>query len=216
MSEEDLSLRIVGVDSGDETEGGRSIELRTTRGTIPLIVHAAESPGRAILCISGAIGGFDGPAKLYVRLGSEMPRRGVSVVRLNYRLPNQLGECVLDTMAGLTFLKGMQYGNAALIGHSFGGAVAINAGTLAPTVKTVIAISSQLAGAHVVGELAPRPLLLLHGTADTILPDQTSRMLFEHAHEPRTLKLFPGADHRLSQVGDELFATVRDWLLNRL
>jgi pimeloyl-ACP methyl ester carboxylesterase len=91
------------------------------------------------------------------------------VVRLNYRMPNEFGECVLDTMAGLTFLKAVQYERVALIGHSFGGAVAINAGTLAPIVTTVTAVSSQLFGAHVVGELAPRPLLLLHGTADTIL-----------------------------------------------
>ena len=51
------------------------------RGEIPIIVHAAETAGRAMLCISGAIGGFDGPAKLYVRLGSDLPPRGITVVR---------------------------------------------------------------------------------------------------------------------------------------
>jgi alpha/beta superfamily hydrolase len=216
MSEEGISLRIIGVNSGDEIAGLRRVELNTTRGTIPIILHSATSPGRAILCISGAIGGFDGPAKLYERLGREMPRAEISVARLNYRAPNQFGECVLDTLAGLNFLKRMQCERAAIIGHSFGGAVAINAGTLAPTVTTVVAISSQLAGAHVVGDLAPRPLLLLHGTADTILPHACSEMIFERASEPKTLKLFPGADHRLSHSGDELFHTVRDWLLSNI
>jgi pimeloyl-ACP methyl ester carboxylesterase len=216
MSEEGISLRIIGVNSGDEIAGLRRVELNTTRGTIPIILHSATSPSRAILCISGAIGGFDGPTKLYERLGREMPRAEISVARLNYRVPNQFGECVLDTLAGLNFLKRMQCERAAIIGHSFGGAVAINAGTLAPTVTTVVAISSQLAGAHVVGDLAPRPLLLLHGTADAVLPHACSEMIFERASEPKTLKLFPGADHRLSHSGDELFHTVRDWLLSHI
>jgi len=44
-----------------------------------------------------------------LRLGQELPALGITVVRLNYRMPNEFGECVLDTMAGLTFLKAMQY-----------------------------------------------------------------------------------------------------------
>jgi alpha/beta superfamily hydrolase len=216
MTGDDINLRITGVDPGDEIAGAHRLQLRTTRGYIPIIVHAAETPGRAVLCISGAIGGYDGPGMLYARLGMELPRLGITVARLNYRMPNEFGECVLDTIAGLTFLKGLQYERAALIGHSFGGAVAINAGTLAPMVTTVVAISSQLAGAHVIAELAPRPLLLLHGTADTILSHECSQALYERAQEPRTLKLFPGVDHRFTQAGDELLETVRDWLLGRV
>jgi pimeloyl-ACP methyl ester carboxylesterase len=216
MSDDGLSLRIIDVEPGDEVAGARRLKLRTTRGEIPLIVHAAANPGRAVLCISGAIGGFDGPGMLYVRLGQDLPPLGITLVRLNYRMPNEFGECVLDTMAGLTFLKGMQYERAALIGHSFGGAVAINAGTLAPMVTTVIAVSSQLYGAHVVAELAPRPLLLLHGTADRILPHECSERLYQSAREPRTLKLFPAVGHRFTEAADELLETVRDWLVERL
>jgi uncharacterized protein len=80
-------------------------------------------------------------------------------------------------------------------------------------VSTVVAISSQLAGAHVVGELAPRPLLLIHGTADAILSHESSQALYERARDPRTLKLMPGADHRFGAHGDELLETVRAWLL---
>ena len=64
MSDDEVSLRIVGVAQGDEIAGARQLKLRTTRGEIPIIVHAAETAGGAMLCISGAIGGFDGPAKL--------------------------------------------------------------------------------------------------------------------------------------------------------
>jgi alpha/beta superfamily hydrolase len=216
LGDDEINLRILGVEPGEEIAGARRLELRTTRGDIPLILHGTETPGRVALCICGAIGGYDGPAMLYPRMGLALPRLGIGVARLNYRMPNDFGECVVDTMAGLTFLKGVGYGRAALVGHSFGGAVAINAGTLSPAVASVVAISSQLAGAHVVGDLAPRPLLLLHGTADTILSHECSQVLFERAREPKTLKLFDGADHPFTRAGDELYQTVRDWLLSRL
>jgi alpha/beta superfamily hydrolase len=216
MSEDALEMRILGVDPEDEIAGARKLHLRTTRGVIPLIMHAAKNASRAVLCVSGAIGGFDGPAMLYARLGLIFPRLGLAVARMNYREPNQFDECLLDTLAALTFLKGMKHERAALIGHSFGGAVAINAGTISPVATTVVAVSSQLAGAQMVGELAPKPLLLIHGTADTVLPDQCSRMLYERAGEPRMLKLFEGADHRLNGRGDELLTLVQEWIESRI
>jgi alpha-beta hydrolase superfamily lysophospholipase len=216
MSDEGINLRITGVEPGVEVAGARWITIQTTRGPIPMILHAAAEPGRAALCVSGAIGGYDGPATLYARLGLDLPKRGISIARINYRLPNEFGECVLDTLAALSFLRGTGYPRAALLGHSFGGAVAINAGTLAPNVTTVVAISSQLAGAHTVGELAPKPLLLIHGTADTILSHQCSEMLYERAGEPKTMKLYPGAGHILVEVGDELTELVSEWLLEKV
>jgi fermentation-respiration switch protein FrsA (DUF1100 family) len=151
---------------------------------------------------------------LYPRLGRELPSAGIAIARIDYRTPNEFSECMLDALAGLSFLRAIHHERAALIGHSFGGAVAINAGTLAPTVTTVVALSSQLAGAHVVAELAPRPLLLVHGTADTILPHESSEAIYERAREPNTLRLLAGADHRFTGFGDELYQTVSGWLLD--
>jgi alpha-beta hydrolase superfamily lysophospholipase len=210
-----INLRIVGVEPGAQVAGARWLTIHTSRGSIPMILHPAQEPGRAVLCVSGASGGYDGPAALYARLGLDLPKLGVSIARMDYREPNEFGECVVDAMAALAFLKGTGYSRAALIGHSFGGAVAINAGTLSPQVSTVIAISSQLAGGHVVADLAPKPLLLIHGNADTILSHECSEMLFERAGEPKTLKLFPGAGHGLIEAGDEMTALVEDWILNK-
>ena len=216
MTDDNLDLRILGVDPGEEIAGARKITIRTSRGAIPVVMHAAESASRAVVYICGAIGGFDGPAMLYPRLGLELPRKGITVARVNYRAPNDFNECLLDTLAALTFLKGTGHGRAAIIGHSFGGAVAINSGTLSPVATAVIAISSQLAGAHVVGDLAPKPLLLIHGTADDILPARSSELIYERAGEPKRLMLFEGADHRMSGKGEELFALVDEWLATRL
>ena len=74
------------------------------RGEIPIIVHAAETAGRAMLCISGAIGGFDGPAKLYVRLGSDLPPRGITVVRFNYPVPSEFANAYHLRRAARNFI----------------------------------------------------------------------------------------------------------------
>jgi alpha-beta hydrolase superfamily lysophospholipase len=181
-----------------------------------LILHSSAEKGRAALCVSGAIGGFDGPSMLFPRLGLEMPGRGLTIARLDYRVPNEFGECLVDAMAALTFLGGIGHQRVALIGHSFGGAVAINAGTLSPVVATVIALSSQLAGAHVAGELAPKPLLLIHGGADTILSHQSSQALYDRAGEPKTIRILPGVGHGLAEAQDEVFDLVSDWLTRKV
>jgi dienelactone hydrolase len=216
MVDEELTLKILGVEPGDEIAGARKVTIATTRGAIPLMLHSAPEKGRAALCVSGAIGGFDGPAMLYPRLGLEMPRRGLTIARLDYRAANEFGECLVDAMAALTFLRGIGMERAALIGHSFGGADAINAGTLSSIVTTVIALSSQLAGAHVAGELAPKPLLLIHGGADTILSHESSQAIYDRAGEPRTIRILPGVGHGLAEARDEVFNLVSDWLSQKV
>lgn len=47
----------------------------------------------------------------------------------------------------------------------------------------------------VVDQIAPRPLLLIHGTADTVIPHEHSEWLYEAAGEPKELWLFEGAVH---------------------
>jgi fermentation-respiration switch protein FrsA (DUF1100 family) len=67
-----------------------------------------------------------------------------------------------------------------------------------------------------VADLKPKPLLLIHGTADNILSHQSSELIYGRAQEPKRLMLFEGADHRMSGKGDELFALVEEWLVTRI
>lgn len=46
-----------------------------------------------------------------------------------------------------------------------------------------------------VGLIAPRPLLLIHGEADTITDPRDSRALYDAAGEPKELWLVPGVQH---------------------
>lgn len=53
----------------------------------------------------------------------------------------------------------------------------------------------DVAPLRVIGQLAGRPLLLIHGTDDDMIPVSHARRLYDAAHEPKELWLAPGANH---------------------
>jgi alpha-beta hydrolase superfamily lysophospholipase len=66
---------------------------------------------------------------------------------------------------------------------------------------------------EVVGNIAPRPLLLLHPASDSVTPTEQSIDLFAHAGQPTDLHLFADVDHFLfSDDNPMVQAVVRDWL----
>ena len=131
-----------------------------------------------MIYVGGALGGFDGPAGgLYPKLAHELSRPGgMTGLRLHYRQPGEFEECVLDVLGGVSFLRGVGAQRVVLVGHSFGAAVVIKAGELSDAVAGVAALSPQLYGTRMVERLAPRPLLLVHGTADQILNAEASNL----------------------------------------
>ncbi len=123
--------------------------------------------------------------------------------------------CVLDTLAGVSFLEGIDLalpGHIALVGHSFGGAVVITAAALHPGVSAVAAMSSQTYGTEMVSRLAEKPLLLIHGEDDEVLPANCSRNIHGRAVGPKELILYPGCRHGLDQCRDELDRDLTAWL----
>jgi fermentation-respiration switch protein FrsA (DUF1100 family) len=66
---------------------------------------------------------------------------------------------------------------------------------------------------HVAG-VSPRPLLLVHGGRDDVVPVSHARRLYEMAQEPKQLIIIDGAGHRLRQDG-RATAAVQDWLKSR-
>jgi dipeptidyl aminopeptidase/acylaminoacyl peptidase len=67
---------------------------------------------------------------------------------------------------------------------------------------------------HIAG-IAPRPLLLLHGSGDELVPVSHVRRLYEKAREPKKLVIIDGAGHRLRQ-DDRAISVVLDWLKSRI
>jgi dienelactone hydrolase len=158
------------------------------------------------------MGGFEGPANdLYGRLADRVRPR-LSGLRLHYRQPGEFEECVLDVLAGVSFLRGMgATGGIALVGHSFGGAVVIKAGELADAVAGVAALSPQLHGTRTVDRLG-KPLLLVHGMRDGILDHAASEDIHARALEPKRLVLYAEADHMLSQSATSVEELLASWL----
>jgi len=62
-----------------------------------------------------------------------------------------------------------------------------------------------------VTEIAPRPLLLVHGNKDELVDVGHAYRLYARAGEPKQVIIFDGAGHRLRQ-NDRAMAIIIDWL----
>ena len=62
-----------------------------------------------------------------------------------------------------------------------------------------------------VDKISPRPLLLVHGDADEVVPLEHAHKLYQKAKEPKELAIIPGAKHKL-RLEEAAMATVLDWL----
>jgi len=66
---------------------------------------------------------------------------------------------------------------------------------------------------EVVGNIAPRPLLLLHSASDSVTPTEQSIEMFRRAGQPAELHLLSGVDHFMfSETSDRVWRIMRDWL----
>ena len=201
-----LSIRNVQARPG-ELPGELELEIETTRGRLAGTLHPREGKTGCAVYLGGAgEGGTEGPADgVYLRLSRELVGRGVTSLRIGYREPGEFTECVLDALAACSFLKGIGAERAVLVGHSFGGAVAIKAGELAPLASAVAALSSQRHGTQEVERLG-KPLLLIHGSADRVLPPEASEDIHRRARAPKRLEILEGGAHGLREVAAEVHA----------
>lgn len=212
-----LSLELRGVDQGPVVDGVEHLHLQTDAGLISCRYHEAAEGDAAVVWLSGAGGGLEGPAHgLYPRLAGRLVGEGISSLRFDYRHPTFIETCVLDTLLSIVYLGTRGRRRIALVGHSFGGAVAITAGVLSDAVSAVAALSSQTYGTESVAELSPRPLLLIHGADDEVLPDVCARDLYQRASEPRSLLIYPDCGHGLDACRDRVDHDLTVWLRRAL
>ena len=209
-------LKMVKVRTGLPYEGdsGQGIALNTDGGEIKAILQTGPEAGvKAVLWAWGARGGFAGPAEgIFGDLAEEFTSQGITSLRLHYRYPGRLDESVRDVLCGLDFLRGLGCSRVTLVGHSFGGAVVIDAATRSAQVVSVVSLSPQNYGAQAAPYVSPRPLLIVHGLDDTRLPAHCARQIHYWARIPKELVLYPGAEHGLVECKDELRDLLRRWI----
>src|SRR3990172_9106947 len=62
-----------------------------------------------------------------------------------------------------------------------------------------------------IDQVSPRPLLLVHGRRDELIPVAHARALYKRAREPKELVIIPRAGHRLRRE-EQAIAIAREWL----
>ncbi|KAF3048082.1 hypothetical protein E8E12_010126 [Didymella heteroderae] len=188
-----------------------SIKVKDGRdGTVAGFLHlpptASATPASNIagIFLSGAGGGIVGPSSIYLSLADKLAslKRPVPALRLDYRYPARSRYCVRDVLAAMDELEsGYGIKKFVLVGWSFGGTPVICIGGSDKRVVGCVTIASQMIETEGVRKLAPKPLLLLHGTGDRTLSKGCSESLYERYGEngDRCLHLFPGDDHALTR-----------------
>jgi len=183
--------------------------------------YSCKDTKKAVICVGGVGGGWDSPAgELYTRLSRSLLSNGISSLRIRYRYPTDLDECIIDVIAGVKFLEYNKIQSVGLVGHSLGGAVVIKAAAALPNiVRTVITLATQSYGAvEAVSQLGQEEcsILLIHGTHDDVLWPICSSHVYNKANEPKHIILLEGAGHGLEEAAGEIYQTTHRWLLGHL
>lgn len=190
--------------------------LDTTDGSIETRFYQPEQsqlPATAILWLGDAVGGFDSPAGgAYDRLAERFQALGVASLRMQYRNPSDHAGSGLDALVGAFLLVNQGFERIAVVGHGLGALGAVQVGLTFPAVAGVAAIAPHPAAVDGIDLLAPKPLLVMHGTADEVVRTDVSREMLAKAHEPKRIYYYQGADHGLTQAADAAETDLTEWL----
>ena len=197
--------------------GLRHLELYTMGGLLTLLWHEPgdddrRRPAAMVLC-GGAMGGLLGPAGgMYHRLGVEWAARGVPVLRVSYRQAGDLEACCLDVAATVQLAVGAGAERVVVMGHSFGGAVAVRVGVGLRSVG-----HRHRHVRHAIGRMRGRrrarrdaaPAVPRRARRDP--PAHASEMVQMIAGTGELVRL-PGDGHLLAKSADAVWERLEDWL----
>ena len=207
-------LGIMGSQQAMLGPGLRHIEMYARRGLLGILWHEPTVEARkvGVVMMGGAMGGLMGPGDaLYHVLGEDLAGRGIPAIRISYRIPNDMDSCCVDAAAAVQMLVGTGCDQVIVMGHSFGGAVAIRVAVgLSAMVCGVVTFATQSAGCEVAPGLQGRPLLMFHGDKDEILPLEASQIVREMAGSGE-LRVMPGDGHLLAKSHDIMREEVNAW-----
>jgi pimeloyl-ACP methyl ester carboxylesterase len=199
------------------TDGLDHIEIYTLRGLLTLLWHGPRDAESVVLMGGGAMGGLLGPGDgLFQDLGASLTSRGIGSIRMSYRRPNDLDACVHDMLACADLAGRKGASRFITMGHSFGGAVAINAAIALPRhCAGVVTLATQSAGCEDAARLGSTPLLLFHGDRDELLPPMVSEMVDELAGGHGELIVLEGTGHLMTEASATLREHLAQWVPER-
>jgi pimeloyl-ACP methyl ester carboxylesterase len=205
-------LDALAVQDVEIASGMHHLEVYTLKGLLTLLWHGPRDARDVVVTCGGGMGSLLGPADgLYHALGVALAAGGIGTVRVGYRNPNDLSRCVHDVAAAADLASRSGARRFVTVGHSMGGAVAIQAGVvLGEHCRGVVTLATQSAGCEHASELTA-PLLLVHGLRDEILPPDTSGVVQMLAGQGEVVFL-PDTGHLFTEVGDELRARLLEWI----
>jgi len=201
------------------------VELAPDR-QLPTDVWSPDAPGRYPLVVF--VHGYDRSPLQYERFCSmlassgyvvaapsfplEDPTRGYGLDRSD--LPNEAGDvsAVISSMESAAGADRIEPTRIAVVGHSDGADVALEVGyeqgTVDPRVQALVAIAPD----PVTTPLAPStpPLLLVQGTADSVVPYASSQSVFARLPGPTWYVSLLGADHLPPIAGGTPWTPVLD------
>jgi alpha/beta superfamily hydrolase len=195
------------------------VQIETSRGRIDCAYYKAEGANKGVIMVTGVSGGFDTPAdSLYPRLSADLKKTGISSVRVKFRNSKDLAEALIDVLVGIEFLKSENVGIIGLIGHSFGGAVVVQATFNSKNVKTIVMLSTQGFGIDPISFLPEdTSVFLIHGEEDEVISPDVSVFTYDLAHEPKRIEIYDSkAGHELDNVADEVYVEIKDWIIKYL
>lgn len=86
------------------------------------------------------------------------------------------------------------------------GKAKVNIGGRPFTIKKKFIDDLKDRGAHQVAKELRRPILIMHSPQDTTVGVENAKLLYQHAHHPKSFVSLDGADHLLTQKEDSLYA----------
>ena len=180
LVETSISVTHYKVEAPPEGEPGERVLLDTTLGEISCLFHRANPLETAVLWAGSWRGEGQGrrASPISAAVAEELLQDGIASLMLRYRQNAQLGSCIRDAQAAVSFLESQGVRRIALVGHSFSGAVVISVAPLSKSIVAVVALASQTYGAQSVRHIHPRPILLVHGTADQRLGTHCSEQIY--------------------------------------
>ena len=190
-------------------------------GSVRGFLHVPQKPQRnptAAILLSGASGGLVGPSSMYLSIADKITSltSGIPVLRLDYRYPARNKYCVADVRGAMQYLEdNYAVSHFVLVGWSFGGAPVFTLGGSDKRVVACATVATQSAETKGIHTMAPKPVLLLHGTGDRTLSPYCSEKLYADygSRGSRELKLFEGDDHALTNHAAEAEELICDFIL---